>query len=202
MANIFAKTFGRGAASKGGSSRAPSAPVTRGTIKLEGRRFDREGKEVPEEEGGRRISNQQILSGSFTSVSAFGDITEGFQKKAALTREARQLDLAARSESLRGAASAINESIRTTAALGSQFVSGGGSLFTGSSAGAITAEFEDLQTNINITRFSAEQRAALIRDAATRAKQQAKFAIIGGFFKASERAAVAVSGFFGGAGTR
>lgn len=160
---------------------------------LHGKKFDAKGVPLTGDKDDKDASRAKILSRSFTSVSAFGDIAEGFQKAAALKGEGRQLDLQARQASLQGASVAINESIRANEAIGSQVVATPTAL-TGSSAGAILSEFEDVQSNIAILRLDAEQRSLLLKDAANKARKRAKFEKIAGFVKAGQRVGSAFAG--------
>lgn len=189
MADVLKRVFGKGAAAK----QEPSS--SEGKILLSSGEFNTEetGERTPEERQARRA---KIISRGFTSISAFGDVAEGFRKSKELKGVGRALDLQARQESLKGAAAAINESIRGNEKIGSQIIASSTSL-TGTSGKAISAEFEDVTTNINVIRFSAEQRAALSRDEAIKARRAAKLAKIMGFVKAGERVA---TGFSGGAG--
>lgn len=147
-------------------------------------------KRTPEE---RAAFRSKVIGGGLLAGSASGDIIEGFRESARLKTEGRAFDFQARQASLRGAALAINESIRATEAIGSQIVATPTSL-TGSSAGTVVSEFENTQTNINIIRLNAEQRAALLRDAASKARKQASFAKIAGFVKAGKRVGTAFAG--------
>lgn len=143
--------------------------------------------------GAKAAGRAKILSRSFTAVSAFGTIGEGFEKAKALKAEGRALDFEARQISLRGQREAINESIRATEAIGSQVVSSSTSL-TGSSAGTILSEFDQSNTNRNIIQLNAEQRSLLARDAANKARRQAKLAKILGFVKAGQNIGTTFAG--------
>ena len=134
-------------------------------------------------ETAKGISNARIISGGFTALSSISTIAGGFERASALNEQARSLDFEARQASLQGAAVAINESIRANEAIGSQAVASPTSL-TGSSAGAITSEFEDAGSNIGLIRLSAEQRAVALREAARRARSRARSAKITGIISA------------------
>lgn len=188
---VFKNIFGKGGKGKlfpgefGGFRRDAD-----GTTTLVGKKS---GGASPESKAAGRA---KILSRGFTAVSAFGPIGEGFAKAKALKAEGRALDFEARQISLRGQREAINESIRATEAIGSQVVSSSTSL-TGSSAGTILSEFDQSNTNRNIIQLNAEQRSLLARDAANKARRQAKLEKILGFVKAGEKIGTAFAGGVG-----
>lgn len=102
-----------------------------------------------------------LLNGLGTAASAYGQIQAGRQEKAALDLQARQSDLAARQEKLRGKQQAqlIRDQLsRDLASQNALFAARGGLAGEGSAQAARGAATTEASRDIRIAQFDAGQR--------------------------------------------
>lgn len=141
---------------------------------------------------GSMVSNVgvgSLLSTGMTAFSAFGQISAGSQQNAIAKAQARQYELAARQEELKGREQADNIRRSLQASLASQramFGARGISLNSGTVRGLASESMTAAARDIEIARFGAGQNADALRGQAYQSRIEGRAGRVAGYTGAAK----------------